>query len=121
MGLFTDMKKFGLDGYDDTSIYESPVTKVIEQVDPTPNLSKENLFYDKKIECPVCGKLFIIKVLRSGVNPIVTKDTDLKPTFKHLDSALYDVIHCSCGYTALSKQFLTILPAQKELDRKSVV
>lgn len=71
--------------------------------------------YDKEFECPVCSKIFKSKVIKTGKNRTIHTDIDLKSEYDIVDPLIYDIMHCSCGYTAMSKTFnkLTKTPVEK--------
>lgn len=68
--------------------------------------SEEEFLLDKTFQCPVCGKSFKSKVVKTGRTKVESMDTDLRPKYKYIDPVKYDAIVCTnCGYAALSRYF----------------
>ncbi len=117
MDLFKGMSKFGLQHLENVDIIEKPVVND-EKTEDTPKLT--DIIYDKKMKCPVCNQAFSTKVIKVGKNQLLKTDEDLKAYYSIVDPILYDVVHCKCGYTAMSKSFGTILPVQRTLIKTNI-
>ncbi len=120
MSLFNDLSKFGLNNLDDMDIMEDKKPSTNTKAAQAPQLTIDDLLYLKKHSCPVCGKLILHPALRAGKNRLIRTDDDLKVTYSIADPILYDVVHCECGYTALSKTFPNLLPSQVKLVNESI-
>ena len=49
--------------------------------------------------CPVCGKTFKAKIVKSAKARQIAMDDDLRPKFEGVDTLKYDVLLCTkCGY-----------------------
>ncbi len=122
MDLLKDMSKFGLQNINLTG-EQQPVRQEEEIYNDqaTTSLPIEDLLYRKKTTCPVCHKIFPYIALRSGKNRLLSTDDDLKAYYSIVDPIVYDVLHCDCGYTAMSKTFPALSFAQINLISESIV
>lgn len=118
MSIFRDLKKFGLSDVEDIDVFAKRVGE--RQVLETKQESIEDILYDKTYECPICGEKFTTKAIRSGKNRLIKTDTDLKPYYSMVSPILYDVVHCKCGYTAVSKAFGSLTPMQYKLIKEEI-
>lgn len=80
----------------------------------------KDIMYDKTLICPVCEKKVLAKTLKTGHNKYLRSDTDLKSYYSLVDVNLYEVVHCSCGYTALKSGFEKLLTVQKKLIQENI-
>ena len=77
--------------------------------------------FDKKMECPVCGKDFFTKQIRTGKVRFVGTDDILKPIYNNIDCTKYDVIMCPhCGYASGSRNYGHITPKQRQSVRDNI-
>lgn len=120
--IFSDLKGLGLDDVEDLQIYkeeingESEVSTLNEKI-----LSIESALYTSKLKCPVCDKEVHFRAVKTGKVRLVKTDLDLRPIYDILDPSMYEVVCCNhCGYAALRKQFLSILPKKANLIKKNV-
>lgn len=75
----------------------------------------KTLLYDKSCTCPLCGQDFKTKTIKIGKNQVISLDEDLYPHYSAVNPLLYDIIVCpECGYSAIAKNFSSLLPKQKE-------
>lgn len=75
----------------------------------------KGVLYDKSCTCPLCNHAFTTKTIKVGKNQVTSIDEDLYPHYSLVNPLLYDVITCpTCGYSALTKSFTSLLPKQKE-------
>lgn len=75
----------------------------------------KTILYNKSCTCPLCGYAFTTKTIKIGKNQVVSIDEDLYPHYSMVNPLLYDIIVCpECGYSALTKNFSSLLPKQKE-------
>lgn len=120
MNLFKELFQFGFSNLDTIKVYEQKEEKPHDEPIKDEQTAQDELLYDRKYECPVCGRKFISKNVRSGKNRYIRSDTDLKPYYTLLDPSLYEVIHCECGYTALGASFYQISSMQKQLIQEQI-
>ncbi|OON98740.1 MAG: hypothetical protein ATN35_03770 [Epulopiscium sp. Nele67-Bin004] len=120
MSLFNDLSKFGLKNLDNIDIMEDKKPSTDTKATPASKLTIDDLLYLKKHSCPVCHEQILHPALRSGKNRLLSTDDDLKVTYSIADPILYDVIHCECGYTAMSKTFPNLLSSQVKLIKESI-
>ncbi|MGL4737090.1 MAG: DUF2225 domain-containing protein [Cellulosilyticaceae bacterium] len=122
MNLFKELFKFGFSNLEEVKVYEDKdkEEKTQNEYKQIQQISIEELLYDRKYECPICGCKFTSKAVRSGKNRYIRSDTDLKAYYTLLDPSLYEVIHCGCGYTGLSRNFYQVSTVQKQLIQEQI-
>ncbi len=77
---------------------------------------------DKEYTCPVCGRVFTAKEVKSGVAKQSDTDLDLRPVFKNIDVVKYRVVECpACGFADLSKTFNNILDRERKILKEKRV
>lgn len=80
-----------------------------------PESTEKTYIFDKKLDCPVCGKSFTAKVVKTGKARFVGTDMDLRPRYTGIDTIKYDVYMCpKCGYAAVSREFPHMTLLQKK-------
>lgn len=119
--LLAGLDKLGLNVDKIGSLYEEEVTEnVVEESKPIV-FNEEDYIFDKTINCPVCGKSFKNKVVRTGRARLVSSDTDLKPIYSGFEPLKYDVFACpACGYAATSKNFVHISQSQIRMVKENI-
>ncbi len=118
-GLLSGLSGLGLDKLETMSIFEEPKEEKAVEEDMTPK--EKDLVYDKVMECPVCGKEFTTKIMKTGKAKLLGTDQDLRPKYEGIDAIKYDVYLCShCGYSALSRFFTSITSGQGKLIRDNI-
>lgn len=120
MNLFKELFKFGFSDLEEVKIFTPKEKGEILKEDKKIQVEITDILYDKTFECPVCDRQFKSKVIKSGRNKFIRADSDLKPYYEVLDPSLYEVLHCSCGYTGLTRNFMTLTPTQKVLIRQGI-
>ncbi|MCR5673883.1 MAG: DUF2225 domain-containing protein [Lachnospiraceae bacterium] len=126
MGLLSGLSDMGLGKLEDADIFKEekkPVPKRVEPVkkEETPFDEKDVLF-DKKAECPVCGKAFTNRTVFTGKARPTGQDQDLRPRYAKFDPLKYDVVVCPfCGYAVLNNYFAPLPGAQVKLLREGIV
>ncbi|OOB79834.1 MAG: hypothetical protein ATN33_00330 [Epulopiscium sp. Nele67-Bin001] len=122
MDLFKGMGKFGLEHLEGISAKAEPEKKIEKKVKVEVTLQEkiDDALYNKKVTCPICDTNFITVSIKSNKNRFIRTDDDLKPYYTLVDPILYDVIHCACGYTALSSTFMHTLPTQRKMIREQI-
>lgn len=123
--LLSGLDKLGLNLNDFNNLYEDveePKKEVVkEEAVKTPVFNEAEVIFEKTISCPICGKEFKTKVVRTGKAKLVSTDTDLKPVYAGFEPLKYDIIAClHCGYAATSKSFGHITPGQVKMIRESI-
>ncbi len=87
----------------------------------TPTTSEKDYIFDKNVECPICGKKFATKVVKTGRARFAGSDMDLRPRYTGVDSVKYDVYMCpKCGYAAGQREFTNVTAKQKEILKEEV-
>jgi uncharacterized protein (DUF2225 family) len=119
MGLLSGLSALGLGNLEKTDdIYKNQEEKkvvrqqnVVEQKAP----EEQDFTFDKTYECPVCGKKFKTRTMKSGKAKLIGTDMDLRPKYELIDTLKYDVIACPhCGYAALTRYFQYVGGIQKK-------
>ena len=123
--LLSGLDKLGLNLNDFNNVYEEvPEPKkeeVKEEEKKAPAVNEEEMIFEKTLSCPVCGKQFKTKVVRTGKAKLIGTDTDLKQIYAGFEPLKYDIIVClHCGYAATSKAFGHITPGQVKLIRETI-
>lgn len=112
MGLLSGLAQFGLGNLENMEVYEEaenaetgkPAEKTVQEQD---------FLFDKSCSCPVCGKEFKTRTVRTGRVRLNGSDQDLRPRYEPVDALKYDVIMCPlCGYAAVSRFFQSVTPQQ---------
>lgn len=122
MGLLSGLRNLGLGGLEGINIFEEEEKKVKEAAAaPPPKVEEKDLIYDKNFTCPVCGREFPAKIMKSGKAKLIGTDMDLRARYEGIDAVKYDVLLCGeCGYAALSRYFNGIVGAQAKLVRENI-
>lgn len=112
MGLLSGLAQFGLGNLENMEVYEEaenaeagkPAEKTVQEQD---------FLFDKSWSCPVCGKEFKVRTIRTGKVRLNGSDQDLRPCYEPVDALKYDVVMCPlCGYTAISRFFQGVTQQQ---------
>ena len=86
-----------------------------------PAFNESDVLFDKSVQCPVCGKSFTYRAVRTGKARLVGQDPDLRPKYDKFEPAKYDVIVCpDCGYAVLTKYFAALPSAQIKLLKEGI-
>lgn len=119
-GLLSGLGDLGLNDLEDVDIYEKTKDPEAKE-DNTPKIEEKDFLYVKQIDCPVCGRSFSCKIMKSGKAKLLGTDPDLRPKHEGIDSVKYDVQLCNrCGYAALSRYFNLVTPGQCKLIRENI-
>ncbi len=119
-GLLSGLAGLGLDKLENMNIYEEPEKEEKKQVQEVKVLEKD-LIYDKTIECPVCGRSFSVKIMKTGKAKLLGTDQDLRPKYEGIDAVKYDVLLCTrCGYASLSRFFSGVTSGQAKLIKENI-
>ncbi|MEE1028822.1 MAG: DUF2225 domain-containing protein [Agathobacter sp.] len=130
MNVNFGLEKFGFSegDLDMDNLFETEKEKE-EKKESVPKVKKEpvvtqteaDFLYDKKISCKVCDMDFDIKVVKYSKTKRDGADRDLRPIYSYVDPQKYDVISCPyCGYTAMTRYYDSLTPAQVRLIRMNV-
>ncbi len=124
MGLLSGLSNMGLGKLEGADIFEEekkPEAKPVEQVKEPEPFNENDVLFDKSAECPVCGKNFTFRAVRTGKARPLGQDPDLRPKFENFDPAKYDVVVCPhCGYAVLTRYFTSLPAAQVKLLREGI-
>lgn len=123
--LLSGLDKLGINTDGLNSIYEEPEVAKVKKAEPEEKkilaVDETELIFEKTISCPVCGKDFKTKAVRTGKAKLVNIDSDLKQNYQGFEPLKYDVIVClHCGYAATSRVFGHITPGQIKLVRENI-
>ena len=89
--------------------------------DNSAELAEASYIFDKRLECPCCGKLFTSKVVKTGKARFLGSDMDLRPRYSGIDTVKYDVYMCTkCGYAAVAREFPNLNAKQKEAVKEEI-
>ncbi len=80
-----------------------------------PKVEEKDFLFDKTYTCPVCGKEFKCKTLRSNKARLLGTDQDFRPRYENIDPLKYDILVCTtCGYAALPRYFNSLVSVQRK-------
>ncbi len=124
MGLLDGLSSMGLGKLEGADIFEEekkPEAKKVEETKQEAPFDENEVLFDKSAECPVCGKGFTYRAVRTGKARPIGQDPDLRTKFEKFDPAKYDVVVCPhCGYAVLTKYFSSLPAAQVKLLREGI-
>ncbi|MCX7749073.1 MAG: DUF2225 domain-containing protein [Clostridia bacterium] len=118
--LFDNLAGFGLDNLDEISVYE-------EKEDPKKGIkdcvqvNPASFVYERKVDCPVCGRHIQVRAVKTSGVRILSKDSDFMVYYQEPNPSFYDAWLCTyCGYASLSNKFNTVSDKQKKLIRDNI-
>ncbi len=129
MGLLDGLSNMGLGKLEGADIFEEEKKSETVKRPAAPQapvkqekpFDESEMLFDKSAECPVCGKKFTVRTVRTGKARPVGQDPDLRPKFDKFDPAKYDVVVCpECGYAVLTKYFSVLPKAQVKLLKEGI-
>ena len=124
MGLLSGLSDLGLGKLEGAEIFEEekkPEPKKVEEPKEEAPFNENDVLFDKSAECPVCGKKFSYRAVRTGKARPIGQDPDLRTRYEKFDPAKYDVVVCPyCGYAVLTKYFTSLPAAQVKLLREGI-
>lgn len=125
MGLLSGLAHFGLGNLENMDVYEESekVGNAEKNKPAVKSVREEDFLFDKSCTCPICGREFKTRTVRSGKVRLLGSDSDLRPRYEQMEPLKYDVIMCPlCGYTALSRffEFVTAGQAKNIKERISI-
>lgn len=122
MGILSGLGDLGLGNLEGMDIFESEEKEAKKKAAAEPvKVEEKDLIYDRSFTCPVCEKEFTAKVMKSGKAKLLGSDSDLRAKYEGIDAVKYDVEMCPCcGYSALSRYFVKLSPAQVKLIKEKV-
>lgn len=119
--LFSGLESLGLGDMQGVDIFEEEKKPEKQQEVKEPEITEEELLYDKSYKCPLCEKTFTTKVIRSGKNKLVGTDTDLRGKYSTVDPVKYDCVVCgNCGYAALTRFFGKCTSKQLNMIKENI-
>lgn len=126
--LLSGLDKLGLNLKHFDKLYEDDEVKNDSTNDQTAAkkaainvVNEEEMIFDKTYKCPLCGKEFKAKMVRSGKAKLASTDTDLKPVYVGFEPLKYDIVAClHCGYATTTKSFGHITPGQIKMVKESI-
>jgi len=122
MGILSGLKHLGLDNLENVDIYEANKEEAKrKELAAAPRLEEKDLIYDKTFTCPVCGRTFTSKIMKSSKTRLLASDPDLRPKYDGIDAIKYDVVLCTwCGYAGLTNMFTRITPGQIKVVKEEI-
>ena len=87
MGLFSGLEKIGLGKLKELEVFEEEKKPESEGDSNVikPQVTEEELLFDKTHTCPVCGEEFHSKMIRTGKVKLLSADTDMRPKYQLVD------------------------------------
>lgn len=125
MGIFSGLKKLGLESLEEVDLFEDEKRKQEEKAHASAagpvKLQEKDLIYDRNFVCPVCDSSFTAKMMKSGKAKLLGTDQDLRARYDGIDAVKYDVVLCPvCAYTALLRFFPSVTSTQVKLIREKI-
>lgn len=123
MNLLSGLEKFGIKVDNDIDLYKEEKKTVTVDVDGKKEeiIPEESYLLEKTIRCSVCDKVFKVKTVKNGRVKRLEPDRDLRPRAENIDTLKYTVYSCpNCGYTAMSRYFEHLMPAQVKLINEQI-
>ncbi len=126
MSFLSGLDKFGLGKLENEQLFgdknveekkqeEKPVEITIKKVE------EKDFLFEKRYECPICGKEFTALTVRSGKVRVKSVDQDLRPVYDQVDQIKYDILACPhCGYAALGRYFPSLARHQVDAIKKKI-
>lgn len=119
--LFSGLKQLGLGDISELEVYGEEKKPEQQEKAKAPELTEEEMLYDKTYKCPLCDRTFKTKVIRAGKNKLIGTDTDLRAKYNIVDPIKYDCIVCdNCGYAALTRFYGKVTSKQLELIKENI-
>lgn len=120
-GLLSGLSDLGLGNLESMEIFEEKKGPSKQQAAEVQKVEEKDLIYDKNFTCPVCGRVFPAKVMKTGKAKLLGTDFDLRPRYEGIDVVKYDVELCpSCGYAALTRFFPHVSGGQAKLIMENI-
>lgn len=119
--VFSGLEGLGFNDIDNLKVFEKNKEDVNKENKEkiAPKLSP---IYNKEITCPICGKVFKTKAVKSSYYRVGKKDTDFFIRYLTVNPYFYDVWLCNnCGYGTLKADFGKIRENEIELVRKNIM
>lgn len=122
MSLLSGLAHFGLGNLENMELYEQEKEEKPEIEKPVQKTVREQEYlFDKSYTCPVCGKEFKARTVRTGKVRLTGSDQDLRPIHDKVEVLKYDVVMCpACGYTALGRFFEFVTPQQAKNIKSAI-
>lgn len=120
--IFSGLDRLGFNDTNNIDLY----CKDEQQTDSTSlqeeqNEKEKDYLYDKKLTCPVCGRIFTVKAIKTSSYRMKNKDTDFFIRYDLINPYFYDVWLCNnCGYAAMKADFEKIRNFQIDLVKENI-
>jgi uncharacterized protein (DUF2225 family) len=120
-GLLSGLGDMGLGDLENLDIFGDDKKNGESAQSKAPKINEKDLIYDLNMECPVCGKKFTTKVVKTGKAKLLRTDLDLRLIFEGIDTGKYDVPRCPiCGYAALHRFFRVVTDTQARWIKEAI-
>lgn len=121
-GLLSGLDKLGLGNLEGLDLFEeaSEADKPKEK-EQKPEITEDEVLFDKTYECPVCFKNIKERTVKTGRVKLHHTDMDLRPVYEHIEPLKYDVVTCPhCGYAALTRYFTALTSGQIKSVKENI-
>ncbi|MCX7711299.1 MAG: DUF2225 domain-containing protein [Clostridia bacterium] len=117
--LFNNLKSLGFDNLSEVDLYKAETKQT--EIKSVSRTSPADFLFDRKIECPCCGKQTTVRAVKSSGVRVISRDTDFMTYYQDPNPMLYDAWVCIfCGYAALSSKFSVISDRQIRLIKENI-
>lgn len=120
--IFSGLDSLGFSDTDNIDLYGKD-----EQQNDNTSLQEEqkenekDYLYDKNLICPVCGRNFTVKAIKTSSYRMKDKDSDFFIRYDIINPYFYDVWLCNnCGYAAMKADFEKIRNFQIDLIKENI-
>lgn len=120
--IFSGLDSLGFSDTDNIDLYGKD-----EQQNDNTSLQEEqkenqkDYLYDKNLTCPVCGRNFTVKAIKTSSYRMKDKDSDFFIRYDIINPYFYDVWLCNnCGYAAMKADFEKIRNFQIDLIKENI-
>lgn len=121
-GIFSGLDKLGFKDIENINLYEDDKKDSISNaLNEDEKYNVQDLLYDKKVVCPVCGNKFTVKAIKTSSYRMKSKDTDFFIRYEIINPYFYDVWLCNnCGYASMKSDFNKIRNYQLDFVKENI-
>lgn len=118
--LFKSLKGMGFNDLSNVSLYNEDKSKEREKKNTTQPAVNDSL-YDKRVDCPICGKQTTVRNVKTSSVRVMSRDTDFMTYYQDPNPMSYDAWVCvQCGYAPLSSRFKAVNDKQVKLIKENI-